>query len=699
VLRAARAQEDATGTTLRVARTDYLPSLSASVGWRGDVAQAASIDPLVGPQMEQAERNYQACLDENQMRAAAGLPPRSCTAPLPEPQVRDQLLAQNSGFPFGWDGQPLSASLSISLPLFTGLNRQQRVEEARVSLQDARHAVRSEELRVQADAETLLRNVVAFWRTAQLQARVRETAGEELGSPRSATAPGSPPPWRSPTRRPASARPSAPRSQPSTTTTSRSPRSRRWWAPHYVNQVPPAPLADIGPLPPRILVADDHADILQALRLLLKGEGYEIDTATSPAAVAHLLQEKAYDVILMDLNYTRDTTSGEEGFDLLRRIRAVYPSLPVVVMTAWGSVEGAVEAMRRGARDYVEKPWDNHRLLAILRAQVELGRALRRSERLEAENDRLRENGGPEIVAESRPMRELLAMLDRVAPSDASVLITGEHGVGKEVLARRLHAASSRSRKPLIVMHAGGLSEGIFESELFGHVRGAFTDAKTERAGYFEMADGGTLFLDEIGTMPMKLQAKLLRVLQTGEFQRVGSTTTRRANVRLVSATNADLHAEAGAGRFREDLLYRLNTVEMRVPPLRDRRADIPLLAEHFLKAHSLRYRKDIRGFDPDAMLALLDYEWPGNVRELEHTVERAVLMVQGDVIAREDLNLYRPAQDVGVPSLEGMSLDEVECHLIRKALERHGGNVSQAAEALGLSRSALYRRIDKFGL
>jgi DNA-binding NtrC family response regulator len=452
--------------------------------------------------------------------------------------------------------------------------------------------------------------------------------------------------------------------------------------------------------PPRILVADDHTDILQALRLLLKGEGYEIDTATSPAAVAHLLQEKSYDVILLDLNYTRDTTSGEEGLDLLRRIRAVYPSLPVVVMTAWGSVEGAVEAMRRGARDYVEKPWDNRRLLTIIKAQVELGRALRRSDRLEEENERLRGGGdAPAIIAESRAMTDLLAMVERVAPSDASVLITGDHGVGKEVLARRLHAVSNRSKKPLVVMHAGGLSEGLFESELFGHVRGAFTDAKTDRVGYFEMADGGTLFLDEIGTMPMKLQAKLLRVLQTGEFQRVGSSATRRADVRLVSATNADLHAEARAGRFREDLLYRINTVEVRVPSLSDRRADIPLLAEHFLRRHAERYRKELRGFDPDAMRSLLDYEWPGNVRELEHTVERAILLAREDVVKREDLSLYRAEPDGEAPPLEGMSLDEVERHLIRKALERHGGNVSQAAEALGLSRSALYRRIEKFGL
>jgi DNA-binding NtrC family response regulator len=447
----------------------------------------------------------------------------------------------------------------------------------------------------------------------------------------------------------------------------------------------------------RILIADDQADVLQALRLLLKAEGYRVDTAASPAEVALQLQDAEYDVVLLDLNYARDTTSGAEGMDLLRRIRAVHPSLPVVVMTAWGSVDGAVEAMRLGARDYVEKPWNNQRLLATLRAQVELGRALRKTDSLEDQNRRLTESGAPSVVAESRAMQAVLAMVQRIAPSDASVLITGEHGTGKEVIARRLHTVSARASRPLVTVHAGGIASGVVESELFGHVKGAFTDARSERVGYFEAAHKGTLFLDEIGTMPMALQSKLLRVLQTGEFQRVGSTQPRVADVRLISATNLDLQQEVAEGRFRGDLLYRINTVEVHVPPLRERREDIPVLAEHFLREFSDRYRKTLRGLEPDAMRALLDYPWPGNVRELAHTVERAVLLAADDTVRVADLNLRGTA--ARQEGLEEMPLHDVERHLIRKALDRHAGNVSHAADSLGLSRSALYRRLQKYGL
>jgi DNA-binding NtrC family response regulator len=453
---------------------------------------------------------------------------------------------------------------------------------------------------------------------------------------------------------------------------------------------------------PSILIADDQPDVLQALRLLLKGEGYDLKTATSPRDVAAALQEQEFDVVVLDLNYTRDTTSGREGMDLLTRIQAVYPNLPVVVMTAWGSVDGAVEAMRRGARDYIEKPWDNQRLLATLRTQVELSDALRRSERLEGENRVLRGEGLPTFVAESRAMREVVRLIDRVAPSDANVLITGEHGTGKDVVARWIHGRSGRARKPLITVNAGGLSEGVFESELFGHVKGAFTDAKTDRIGYFEMAAGGTLFLDEIGTMPTKLQAKLLRVLQTGEFQRVGSSATRRADVRVISATNIDIDREVANGAFRADLLYRLNTVEIRLPPLRERRDDIPPLTRHFLDRKAAHYGKRLDGLEPDAVRALLDYPWPGNVRELEHTLERAVLLTAGPTVRTEDLNLGPPpgaGPDTAEGTLEAMELEEVERYLIRKALERHDGNVSQAASSLGLSRSALYRRLQRYGL
>ncbi|PYV08542.1 MAG: sigma-54-dependent Fis family transcriptional regulator, partial [Acidobacteria bacterium] len=382
----------------------------------------------------------------------------------------------------------------------------------------------------------------------------------------------------------------------------------------------------------RVLIADDQPDVLEALRMLLKSEGFRAETVTSPAAVLEALESREFDALLADLNYTRDTTSGQEGLDLISRIRLLDSTLPVVVMTAWGSVELAVEAMRRGARDFVQKPWDNVRLVTILRNQIELGAALRKGQRLEAENRALRDRAAarPKLIAQSSTMQPVLDMIARVGPSDANVLITGEHGTGKEVAAQALHAVSARSARSLVTVNAGGLSEGVFESELFGHVKGAFTDARTDRVGRFELADGGTLFLDEIANVPLNLQTKLLRVLETGEFERVGSSRTRRVNVRILSATNADLGEELAAGRFRQDLLYRLNTIEIRLPPLRDRRSDIPLLAQFFLRQHAERYRKQLTGFEDSALQVLLDHPWPGNIRELDHAVERAVLMSRG---------------------------------------------------------------------
>jgi len=448
---------------------------------------------------------------------------------------------------------------------------------------------------------------------------------------------------------------------------------------------------------PRILIADDQPDVLQALRLLLKGEGFGVETTASPGGVLASLELKDFDVLLIDLNYTRDTTSGREGFDLLTRIQLLDQSLPVVVMTAYGSVEGAVEAMRRGARDYLEKPWDNNRLVAVLRTQVELGRALKRSQRLESENQTLRREGLPDLVAESPAMRQVARLMERVGPSEANALILGEHGVGKEIAARWLHAASARAARPMITVNVGGLSEGVFESELFGHLRGAFTDAKTDRIGRFELADGGTLLLDEIANISPAQQAKLLRVLNTGELERVGSSKTRKVDVRVLSATNADPRAEVAAGRFREDLLYRLNTVEITIPPLRDRREDIPPLAAQFLARHAGRYRKPLTGFRPDAVEALLRYAWPGNVRELDHTIERAVLLADGGEIRVADLALAPPADQA--VRLDQLTLEEVEKLLVQKALSRTGGNVSEAARALGLSRSAMYRRLERHGL
>jgi len=449
--------------------------------------------------------------------------------------------------------------------------------------------------------------------------------------------------------------------------------------------------------PPRVLAADDQQHILEAIQLLLRPQGYEVDSANSPVLVREALATGSYDAILIDLNYTRDTTSGQEGLDLLSEIISLDGSVPVIVMTAWGNVALAVEAMRRGARDFIQKPWENERLLAVLRTQVELHRTLQRAERLTAENRLLRAQGRPEFIATAPSMQIVLEAITRIGPSDANVLVTGEHGSGKEVVAQTLHALSPRASRPLVAVNTGALPDGIFESELFGHVKGAFTDARTDRIGRFELADGGTIFLDEIGNVPMRQQAKLLRVLESGEIERLGSSRTRKVDVRVISATNTDLRAGCASGQFREDLLFRLNTVEIHMPPLRERREDIPALAVHFLTRYATRYRRPVNGFDALALQQLMQHSWPGNVRELEHTLERAVLMCRTHEIQAADLglNLQRqPSQN-----LEELSLESVEAILIRKALQRFQGNVSQAAEALGLSRGALYRRMEKYGL
>src|ERR1700678_3257109 len=363
---------------------------------------------------------------------------------------------------------------------------------------------------------------------------------------------------------------------------------------------------------PRILAADDQPHILEALELLLHPQSYRLESVKSPREVKEALATESYDALLIDLNYTRDTTSGQEGLDLLSEIVALDSTLPVIVMTAWGNVELAVEAMRRGARDFIQKPWENERLLSILRTQVELHRALQQAERLAAENRLLNAQGRREFIATAPSMSLVLETITRIAPSDANVLITGEHGTGKEVVAHTIHALSLRASRPLVAVNTGGLAEGIFESEMFGHVKGAFTDARTDRIGRFELAEGGTIFLDEIGNLPSRQQAKILRVLETGELERVGSSRTQQVDVRIVSATNANLRQDCAEGRFREDLLFRLNTVEIHLPPLRERREDIPALAGHFLARHATRYRRAIQGLEPTALQLMLQYAWPG---------------------------------------------------------------------------------------
>ena len=462
---------------------------------------------------------------------------------------------------------------------------------------------------------------------------------------------------------------------------------------------------------PNVLIADDQPAVIEAMRLLLKGEGFEIKAVASPADVVEALSRQPFDVALIDLNYTRDTTSGQEGLDLLARIREIDATLPVVVMTAWGSVGLAVEAMRRGARDFVQKPWDNERLLTILRTQVELARALRKGERLEAENRMLRADGGgerPLLIANSEAMRPALELVRHVGPSDAGVLITGENGTGKEVIARTLHALSPRASKPMVTVNAGALSEGTFESELFGHVKGAFTDAKSDRVGRFELADGGTLFLDEIGELTPAVQVKLLRVIERREFERVGSNRVVEVDIRLVAATNRDLEKEVSEGRFREDLFYRLNVVPLHLPPLRGRREDIPVLAAHFAAKAAEKHARATPELDPALVEALQEYDWPGNVRELENLVERLVVLTKGARLGVEflpDKMLRAPRADATAATggedettLEGATI-AMRRRMVIGALQAEGGNRVAAARRLGISRSYLHRLISELGI
>jgi DNA-binding NtrC family response regulator len=449
----------------------------------------------------------------------------------------------------------------------------------------------------------------------------------------------------------------------------------------------------------RVLIADDQPEVLKALSFICSAEGYETVTVNSPAAVLAKLGKEDFDLVLIDMNYRQDIASGREGLDLLKQIGGIDSSIPVVVMTAYASIQLAVEAIRLGAKDFLQKPWENERLLSILRTQFALRDALRGKERLEAENSALRSSQVPlaGFVATSPAMQQVREMVEQVAPSDANVMITGENGTGKNVVARMLHQASLRSAQLLITVNMGGLPDGVFESEMFGHVKGAFTDARADRAGRFELADNGTLFLDEIANLTATQQAKLLRVLETGEFERVGSSKTRRADVRIVSATNADLQKEIETGKFREDLFFRLNTIQIHLPPLRERTEDIAILAGEFLTELVQRYRKQIQGFHPDAITALKTYAWPGNVRELRHVMERAVLLTRSDLIQTSDLGIRgAPAK---APPLEEMNLEAAELFLINRALARHNGNALLAAKDLGLSRSAFYRRLQKFGV
>lgn len=442
--------------------------------------------------------------------------------------------------------------------------------------------------------------------------------------------------------------------------------------------------------------------------MLLKSVGFGCVAASSPAEAIERASTEDFDCALIDLNYARDTTSGQEGLDLLQSLLRRAPDMAVVVMTAWGSIELAVKAMQAGAADFVEKPWENRRLLNVLGSQVQLSRERRRTARLNEENRLLRNDSdfASGFVATAPSMQPVLEIIQRVAPTDANVLLLGENGTGKGIVASEIHRLSLRGEQGLIKVNMGGIADSVFESEMFGHTKGAFTDARADRIGRFELADGGTLFLDEVANIPASQQPKLLRVLEEGEFERLGSSRSLKVDVRLLSATNADLDSEVGAGRFRKDLLFRLNTVEVRLPPLRDRVEDIEPIAHAALARLGRRYQREDLRIAPSALRQMRQYHWPGNVRELHHVVERSLLLADGPVI--EDVRLSMPeGPPPATSSITGSgrggttieTLESVERRHVRTVLERFDGNVQRAAEALGLSRSALYRRLEKFGI
>jgi len=453
---------------------------------------------------------------------------------------------------------------------------------------------------------------------------------------------------------------------------------------------------------PTVLVVDDQPDVREAVALLLGGEGYRVIAAADPGAALAALEGEPVALVLFDMNYSRDTTSGREGLGLLDRMRTLDGDRPLVAMTAWGSIDLAVQALQKGAVDFLEKPWDNNRLLTIIRTQIDKASALERARRVgkAAALERADKQPGG-IVAEAEVMRKLLDMARRVASSDATVLITGENGVGKGLLAEQIHRWSPVADEVFVSVNMGAIPESLFEAEMFGHAKGAFTDAREARAGRFELADGGTLFLDEVGNLPSAQQTKLLRVLETGQFERIGETRTRTVKVRLIAATNADLAARVEAGDFRRDLYFRLNTIELNIPPLRERADDIVPLAERFLTIQNRKYSREVI-FSAAAWHALARHSWPGNVRELAHAIERAVLLSDSGVIDPGHLMLSGPSAAVADACDNNRNvrpLEDLEREAIERALSRFEGDAIRAADALGLSRSAMYRRLDKHGL
>lgn len=453
----------------------------------------------------------------------------------------------------------------------------------------------------------------------------------------------------------------------------------------------------------KILIVDDNEDLLKAAKMFLKRHFAQVDIEKNPEAIPTLMNNEDYDVILLDMNFTKDVSSGSEGYYWLGKILELDPSAVVVLITAYGDVQMAVKAIKAGATDFVLKPWENEKLLATLYSSMRLRESRDQIETLKIKNQEINQELNKrfsEIIGQSTAMQRIFQTIDRVAKTDANVLILGENGTGKELIARAIHKNSSRANENFVGVDLGSITETLFESELFGHKKGAFTDAKEDRAGRFELANGGTLFLDEIGNLSLPLQAKLLTVLQNRRVSRVGSNKETPVNIRLISATNMPLYEMVKENRFRQDLLYRINTIEIEIPPLRERLEDIPLLANHFLKYYAEKYGKSVSKISDAAAVRMHKHPWPGNIRELQHAIERAVILSNNPVLQPEDFNLSAagPKED-GQLSLEQYNLEEVEKLLIRKVLKKYNGNITQAAAELGLTRSSLYRRLEKHGL
>ncbi|MBX7127449.1 MAG: sigma-54 dependent transcriptional regulator [Cyclobacteriaceae bacterium] len=454
----------------------------------------------------------------------------------------------------------------------------------------------------------------------------------------------------------------------------------------------------------KILIVDDNEDLLKAAKMYLKRHFAQVDIEKSPEAIPGLMANESYDVILLDMNFTKDVSSGSEGYYWLEKILQIDPSAVVVLITAYGDVQMAVKAIKAGATDFVLKPWENEKLLATLYSSMRLRETRDEVEHLRQKNQEINVSINErfsDIIGQSQAMQRIFQTIERVARTDANVLILGENGTGKELIARAIHRHSSRGRESFVSVDLGSITETLFESELFGHKKGAFTDAREDRPGRFELANNGTLFLDEIGNLSMPLQAKLLSALQNRKVSRVGSNKEVPIDLRLVCATNMPLYDMVKENRFRQDLLYRINTIEIEIPPLRERLEDIPLLASHFLKQYAGRYEKQVSKISEAAMVRMHKHPWPGNIRELQHAIERAVILCAGSVLQPEDFNFTASVtRDNDQPvNLDQFNLEEVEKLLIRKVLKKFNGNITQAASELGLTRSSLYRRLEKHGL